>query len=140
MKTREKIARALRSAEVSNLSVARQLGCRWREVDEVRRELGIPTYQRGRRPAAATAEAAYTALAVAVDGGHRRWTGATHPTGTPVLYLRTQAMTVYRLAFRIEHGREPEGNVRPTCGYPFCVAGDHLEDRRLRQAHGRGST
>jgi hypothetical protein len=46
---------------------------------------------------------------------------------------RGQVETAYRLSFRWHYGREPEGNVRPTCDYPCCVAGGHLADRVIRE-------
>jgi hypothetical protein len=77
---------------------------------------------------------AFEARTVAVDGGHLHWTGArTGTSGTPVVAFGGQVETAYRLAFRWWHGREPEGNVRPRCGYPHCVAGEHLADKRIRE-------
>ncbi|MGJ3559006.1 hypothetical protein ACR6C2_08505 [Streptomyces sp. INA 01156] len=43
-------------------------------------------------------------------------------------------MTAYRLAFRLHHGREPEGRMVGTCRIKRCVAGAHLEDNVLRAA------
>ncbi|WP_434593466.1 hypothetical protein [Streptomyces sp. A5-4] len=86
------------------------------------------------RPSPATSwEDAFAQRTVAVEGGHVHWSGAIGNRGTPVVAWRSQVETAYRLAFRWHHGREPEGNVRPTCGYPCCVAGGHLADRRLRE-------
>lgn len=80
---------------------------------------------------------AFDARVVAVDGGHLHWCGATAGTsGTPVVAFAGQVETAGRLAFRWHHGREPEGNVRPRCGYPRCVAGEHLADRRMREGGG----
>jgi hypothetical protein len=77
---------------------------------------------------------AFEARAVAVEGGHLHWCGATTGTSaTPVVAFGGQVETAYRLAFRWWHGREPEGNVRPRCGYPHCVAGEHLADKRIRE-------
>lgn len=87
---------------------------------------------RGRPGTAASWEDAFALRTVAVEGGHLHWTGATGHRGTPVLAWRGQVETGYRLAFRWHHGREPEGNVRPTCDYPCCVAGGHLADRLIR--------
>jgi hypothetical protein len=87
------------------------------------------------RPASAGSwREAFDARAVAVDGGHLHWTGATTGTsGTPVVAFQGQVQTAYRLAFRWWHKREPEGNVRPRCGYPCCVFGGHLADKRIRE-------
>ena len=30
------------------------------------------------------------------------------------------------------HQRQPIGYVRPGCGYPHCVAPDHVEDQQMR--------
>lgn len=78
--------------------------------------------------------AVFEGRTVAVDGGHLHWTGATTGTsGTPVVALGGQVVTAYRLAFVWHHDRQPEGNVRPRCAYPRCVAGAHLADRRIRE-------
>ncbi|MGW6391125.1 hypothetical protein ACWFR1_11610 [Streptomyces sp. NPDC055103] len=88
---------------------------------------------RGRRAPAASWEDAFDERTVAVEGGHLHWSGATGHRGTPVVAWRGQVETAYRLAFRWHHGREPEGNVRPSCDYPCCVAGGHLADRVIRE-------
>lgn len=69
---------------------------------------------------------------VSVEGGHLNWTGTTGARGTPLFAVNRQVQTAYRLAFRWYYGREPEGKVRPACGYPACVAGAHLKDRMMR--------
>lgn len=88
---------------------------------------------RGRPGSAASWEDAFALRTVAVDGGHLHWTGATGHRGTPVVAWRGQVETGYRLAFRWHYGREPEGNVRPTCDYPCCLTGGHLADRKIRE-------
>ncbi|MFD8774551.1 hypothetical protein [Streptomyces sp. NPDC059916] len=75
----------------------------------------------------------FAAKTVAVEGGHLHWTGATGSRGTPVFSYQSHVDTAYRLAFRWHHGRAPQGNTRPTCGYPCCVAGGHLADRVMRE-------
>lgn len=90
----------------------------------------------GRRPSYASWEDAVAARVVAVDGGHQRWDGTVATGGTPVVALRSQVETVYRLVFRWHHGREPAGQVRPTCAYPRCVAAEHLADRIMRAQGG----
>lgn len=94
----------------------------------------MPAYRRGRRTA--PWREVFAACTQPVDGGHVRWTGRVSETGTPVISVQGRAVTVYRLQFGDVHGREPDGSVRPGCGYPRCVAGDHLEDRRLREERG----
>lgn len=137
MITDTQIAEAL-APEVSTRSVAARLGCGWDRVQRVRQACGVPTYRRGRRPLASSWREIYTARTEAVAGGHLRWTGTVSEAGTPVLSVSGRPVTVYRLAFQDEHEREPEGHIRPGCSYSRCVAGGHLEDRRLRQEAGRG--
>jgi hypothetical protein len=92
--------------------------------------------RRGRPKLSASWEEAFSDRTVAVEGGHLHWSGATGARGTPVLAFGGQVETAYRLAFRWHYGREPQGNVRPTCHYPCCVAGGHLADRMLREGGG----
>lgn len=130
--TDEEIAKRLTSPEVSNRSVAQELGVSWGRVDLVRQQLGIETYQRGRRVPEATWEEAVVRRVKDVDDGHAEWTGGRNPTGVPVLSWRGIAETAYRAVFRMHHERDPEGNITHTCDRGHCVAGGHLADRVLR--------
>lgn len=87
----------------------------------------------GRRWSPSSWTEAFEAQTVEITGGHLHWTVATAGRGTPMAACGGQVETVYRLAFRWWHGREPDGRVRPTCDYPCCVAGAHLADRVLRE-------
>ena len=73
-----------------------------------------------------------THLEPAIDG-HILWTGPVVKPHTPSVRLDGHMQSAYRVAFRIHHGREPEGFALPTCGMRLCVAGAHLEDRPMRQ-------
>lgn len=137
--TDEDIARALDSAEVSNLSVVQRLGCGYMRVREVRARLGLPAYRRGRRVSEATWEEALAARILVGDDGHAHWAGAEHHK-TPVLNWRRRTETAYRAVFRQHFGREPEGNVGPWCEREHCVAGVHLEDRVMREERRRRET
>ncbi|MEW2631593.1 hypothetical protein AB0903_08030 [Streptomyces sp. NPDC048389] len=133
MITTEDIAAALDGTDRSNLDVARTLGVGPARVRRVRAAAGLPPYQRGRRRSCETWQEAFEARTVAVDGGHLQWTGPLSEHGTPLLRLGVEAETAYRYAFRIHHGREAQGKTNPTCGFPRCVAGGHLEDRVIRE-------
>ncbi|MDQ0762064.1 winged helix-turn-helix domain-containing protein [Streptomyces canus] len=131
----EQILRALLAEEdVSNRAVAQRLGISDRRVDEVRKRAGLPSYVRGRRAAYRSWEEAFTQQSEPVDGGHRRWTGPREKSGTPVVRYRTAIQTAYRVAFRLHNGREPEGYVTRSCKIPGCVAGEHQQDRIMREA------
>jgi hypothetical protein len=95
----------------SNRSIGRLLHTNPKRVSRIRRELDLPPAS---RHTTLTLEQAWQAQTEAVDGGHMRWTG----------YLR--------IAFRIRHGREPEGRVLPSCTYPGCIAPDHTTDQPMR--------
>lgn len=135
----EQILRALLAHEdVSNRAVAQKLGISDRRVDEVRKRVGLPSYVRGRRAAYRSWEEALTEQSEPVEGGHRRWTGTREKCGTPVVRHRTSIQTAYRVAFRLHHGREPEGNLTRSCKIPGCVAGEHQQDRVMREAQKAG--
>ncbi|MEU0059874.1 hypothetical protein [Streptomyces sp. NPDC006334] len=136
----EQILRALLAEDdVSNRAVAQQLGVSERRVYGVRTWVGLPPYQRGRRPAYGSWEEAFAEQSEPVEGGHRRWTGTREKNGTPVVRHRKSIQTAARVAFRLHHGREPEGNVTRSCLIPGCVAGEHQEDRVLREARKAGA-
>jgi hypothetical protein len=91
-----------------------------------------PSVPRELRPKAMTLEEAFRHHAEPVDGGHVRWTGSTSHK-TPSVWFSGSTYSAYKVAFRLHHGREPEGLVTPACGMPGCVAGAHVEDRPMRQ-------
>ncbi|MDX3067291.1 hypothetical protein PV518_34840 [Streptomyces sp. ND04-05B] len=135
----EEILRALLAEEdVSNRAVAQKLGVGDKRVNEVRKRVGLPSYVRGRRAAYGSWKEAFTAQSEPVTGGHRRWTGTREGCGTPVVRHRTSIQTAYRVAFRLHHGREPEGKVSQSCEIPGCVAGEHQVDRVIRAARKAG--
>ncbi|MEH0417884.1 hypothetical protein [Streptomyces sp. B21-083] len=88
-----------------------------------------------RRPARSL-EQTLRRRSVPVGGGHRRWTGSTWKT-TPSVWWQGAPHSAYKVAFRLHHGRDPEGMVTSACEVPLCVAGGCLLDQRMRQANER---
>lgn len=64
----------------------------------------------------------------ATDDGHLLWTGITTPSGAPTFKHDRRTYQARRIAYRIAHGRDPEGSVRPACGIPLCVQPAHIAD------------
>ncbi|MEU7323324.1 hypothetical protein ABZ682_22650 [Streptomyces griseoviridis] len=128
---RRRVAEAFRDGPVPNVAIAKRLGVDRRIVAEVRAQLRLPKSQRSRPQPRPWTPEAFEALTVLVDGGHRQWRGRTTADGVPVV-SRTES--AYRIAFRLHHGRHPEGSVRHTadCGVKYCVEGSHLNDRAMR--------
>lgn len=131
------IEAALDEAGLSNLAVARTLGCGPERVRRVRTAIGVPPYRRGRRRQYETLAEAFAGRTVAVEGGHLEWTGPVSEYGTPLLRFETETQTAYRYAFHAHHGRDAEGKTLPVCGVDHCVAGGHLEDRVMRESRER---
>lgn len=91
-----------------------------------------PSLPRRTRPTLASLEEAFRAHTELVEGGHLRWTGpAAH--GTPVVRFDGGMHSAYKVAFSLQHGREPEGLVTSTCDMTGCVSGWHVADRPMRQ-------
>lgn len=90
-----------------------------------------PAGARRARAHAATLEDAFRARTEPVDGGHLRWTGATSH-GTPTVRFNGGSYSAYRVAFRLQHDREPQGRVTATCDMPGCVSGWHVADQPMR--------
>ncbi len=61
------------------------------------------------------------------DGCHE-WTGYSLPEGYGRFYAQGKHHLAHRVAFMIEHGREPEGLVLHSCDNPCCVRSDHLRE------------
>ncbi|WP_208630315.1 hypothetical protein, partial [Amycolatopsis kentuckyensis] len=69
--------------------------------------------------------------------GHTHWTGPIDAVGKPILWNRHRALNGRHIAFRLHHGRDPEGRVTVACDEPRCIAGAHLADSTIRAAHHR---
>ncbi|GGQ49540.1 hypothetical protein GCM10010250_21330 [Streptomyces althioticus] len=126
----ENIARVLEREVVSDAELAYRLGCTRALVSRVRADLRLDPMPLPVSSGRLTDEQRYMIAAVLTAGGHRRWTGRVTRDGVPLLDART---TANRIAFRLAHGREPEGQVRVGCRMRHCVEGSHLTDRLIRE-------
>lgn len=124
----ERVARLLKTERLSNGEVGRRLRVRPSFVAEVRADLGLPPF---RPPRLMWTQEEFDRMTVAVEGGHRLWTGRKQRDGIPVVADSTSA---YRIAFRLHYGRPPVGKVTCACRKKFCVEGGHLRDRVMRTA------
>lgn len=129
MKIRADVAHLLREGLSDREIAARLHVCAKTAVAPARRALGLPAARRGPKPA--SVEELFRARTEPVEGGHLRWTGG-RSSGVPCVRNQFGNTSAYRIAFRLRWGREPEGNVRPGCDYPECVAPEHVEDRPMR--------
>lgn len=132
----EGIARALAHGdprELSDAVLAERFSVEEEFVARVRTEQGLPAFSAGCRTRREVLEAAYLAHVEDVDGGHQRWTGTVTRDGVPMVTTRFGQVSAHRVAFQLETGRPPVGNVRVSCTYPHCVARGHQADRRLRE-------
>jgi hypothetical protein len=126
--TREQITELLTQG-LSNTTIATQLRCDRHRVGDIRRSLDLPNV--AAQPL--TLEQKWETNARPVDGGHLEWTGCRQtPSGTPVLGYRGAAYTATRIAFRIKHGRDPQGYAYAECGFEHCIAPDHVDDEAGR--------
>ncbi|MFJ5038018.1 hypothetical protein [Streptomyces parvulus] len=126
----ENIERVLAGGRVSDAELAYRLGCKRDLVARVRASLGQPPMPLPPVDAL-TPELRVMISAALTSGGHRYWTGRCSSDGVPILDAHT---TVGRVAFRLAHGREPEGIVRVGCTKKHCCEGSHLTDKVIRDA------
>jgi len=135
MKIRADIAELLKAGH-THLDIARQLHVSRKTVSATHHALQLPARVRGGGAPHQSFEDAYRAHAVPADDGHVQWTG--HMDGTlPVVCHAGRRTPAPRIAFRLHHGRDPEGRLRRTCDLPGCAAGAHYADKRIRDAHRR---
>ncbi|SOE31697.1 hypothetical protein [Streptomyces sp. OK228] len=133
----EAITRALQNGDPSELSdraLAAAHGCSEGLVARARRTLRLPGYRPGKRSCPQTLRQAFMERSREVAGGHREWRAQTTESGVPVLSWRGLHVTAGRVAFKLDTGRDAEGNVKATCTYPHCVAPGHQADRPMREA------
>lgn len=135
MRVRADVAELLR-AGLSNQAIARQLGVDpVKTVARARAALGLPNVKSGIKPAATT-EDLFWRRVKPTDDDHMEWTGPTQG-GTPILRHGGRIHTAYRIAYRIANGRDPEGNVYPSCVREHCVKPGHHADRIDREREKR---
>jgi hypothetical protein len=135
--SREEIAALLRRGDMTESAIARQLGVSRPTVGNVRKTLGLPAPRQGQPPAYASVEDAYRAHAVPRADGHVEWTGLRTGGHAPMIKHCRSMESAYRVAFRLHHGRDPQGIVYPGCDTEGCVAGAHVEDTVMRRARKR---
>ncbi|GGS81751.1 hypothetical protein [Streptomyces griseoviridis] len=133
--TRQRIEVLLRQG-VAHTEIARRLGVNRKTVRKLHDALGLPARRRVRRPSHTSPEDAFRAHTRLSTGGHVLWTG--YADGAlPIVCHGTVKTPAPRIAFRLHHGRDPEGRLTRTCDMPGCVAGAHYADRLIRDAHKR---
>lgn len=124
--TREQITELIGQGR-STEAIARELGCDKGRVRGIRQDLGVPNAVRQ----LLTLEEKWRARTRLVDGGHLEWLG--EHVGTPVMRYREKSFTAAAIAFRIRHGRDPQGYAIADCGHQHCVAPDHVDDEPGRK-------
>lgn len=110
---------------LTNAAIVRELHCDVHRVARIRHQLGIANVPI--QPL--TLEQKWAARTRPVEGGHLEWTGERQSTsGTPVLRYREKSYSPAAVAFRIRHGRDPQGYTYAECGLHHCVDPDHVDD------------
>jgi len=120
-------------AGLSDRAIARELHVDAKTtVRRTRIALGIPAARPGKR-AAGSVEDLFWFRVRPTEGGHLIWTGHRNRDRLPTVRHAGKNYSAYRVAFRIEYGREPEGHVTPACDRASCVAPACMQDRRIRE-------
>lgn len=127
----EPILQLLRTG-MNDTAVATRLGCSRPTVRKVRVRNNLPAVMRGSKPKHFSFEDAYRAHAKPGADGHMTWTGG-YADVTPAVSHRHRTRSAYKIAFRLHHGRDPQGLVKPGCTQRGCVAGAHLTDAMMRR-------
>jgi len=127
MNTRAAIEELLR-AGYSDKAIARQLHVHRNRVRDLRDELDIPQHKPG-PSASGSPEDLFWRRAQPTDDGHLLW-----PWASTCVRIGHDGprITAARLAFRIRHGRDPEGKVTNTCARIGCIHPDHVADQPMR--------
>lgn len=130
MNIRDDIAELL-EARVPQAHICRQLHVAPLTVQRTREALGLPS-PRTVRVLPLTPEEAFAKYTRPVHGGHLQWAG---PVKNRVPFFRHQGRHYYvrRVSFHWQYGRDPVGNVTPSCRVKGCVAGRCLQDRPMRE-------
>ncbi|MFE9127021.1 hypothetical protein ACFYOF_16650 [Streptomyces sp. NPDC007148] len=130
--SREQIVAAIRTGKSSS-AVSRELRVDRARVRRIRNELGLLPYV----PVEQTRslEEKWALFARLVDDGHMEWTGERGSANdTPLLRYKEKYYSAAAVAFRIEHGRDPEGYAIADCSRRHCIAPSHVQDEPGRMA------
>lgn len=129
---RDRVIAELLRAGATYPQVREHLGGSFRTIAQVRKAEAIPVPE-WPRPCR-TPEETYALYAEPYGDGHARWTGPWAGRMPQICHPGKDGRkeSALRVAFRIRHGREPAGYVRPGCTEPDCVASGHLTDRTMR--------
>lgn len=116
----------------TTLAIARELHMDRRSVRQIRNDAGLPADPKPTQQPL-TLEQKWASLTRKTRGGHRKWLGErAKRSGTPVMRYREQSYSPAAIAFRIRTGRDAEGQTFAECGYPHCVAPEHVDDTTTR--------
>ncbi len=101
-------------------------------ISDVRKTEAIPVPERTKYRR--SVEETYALYAEPFGDGHARWAGPWAGRMPQICHpgRNGRKESALRVAFRMRHGRDAEGYVRPGCGVHQCVASGHLTDRVLR--------
>ncbi|MFE4397193.1 MULTISPECIES: hypothetical protein [Streptomycetaceae] len=125
-------ARHLLRAGRSTAAVAAELHMDRRAVRQLRIDAGIPALPGG-TPQRLTVEEKWRSHTRRTRGGHMTWTGEHTSAGGRVMRHSGTAYSAHRVAYRIQHGTDPEGHAKSGCGRPGCVAPEHQIDTAERR-------
>ncbi|MFI1535488.1 hypothetical protein [Streptomyces anandii] len=124
--------RRLLDAGMNNTQIARRLRVTRDTAARVRKTLGYPPGRARHR--VLNLEEKFVRDSIRLDNGHVVWTGQRTQDCAPVLTHRGRKLSARKVAFRIEHGRDPVGNAKSSCEYGWCVAPEHQQDAEDRAA------
>lgn len=111
-------------------TIARRLAVTVPAVEHARATLNLPAGRPGPKATSTPADLFWRRTQPTGDG-HLLWPAYTPRNGSVIKHGGIRH-SVHRLAFRIGHGREPEGRVTTGCDRPGCVHPRHVEDQRMR--------
>lgn len=84
----------------------------------------------------ATMKTRFASYRLPTVDGCARWTGSVDERGRGRMSVqvrgRQTTVRAARVAYRLHHGRDPQGRLELTCGNDWCIEGRHLVDDRLR--------
>ncbi|MEZ7004999.1 hypothetical protein [Streptomyces sp. AD55] len=118
----------------SNKGIAKQLGVDHGAVGRIRRDHNIPTVYEGRRLNPRSLDELWRQHARPLHDQHMAWDGPRINGITPALRYRGSWYSALAVAYRIQHGRDPVGQVSVECDVNACVAPTCVEDAPGRQS------